>query len=172
MPETTAPDTFTQEWVEEFAGHWLDAWNSHEPDRLLALMAEDIVYDDSAWPQTMRGHGEVREFLEFTWRAFPDMTFEAAGNALLDGEESRAAFWWKGRATNSGPIEPPGMPATNKRVEFEGADFHEYEDGRVKRLRIVFDMADFARQLGLLPDRGSMSEKALVMTQRLRAKLP
>jgi steroid delta-isomerase-like uncharacterized protein len=173
MPETTtATETVTTEWADEFGERWLGAWNSHEPERLLELMTEDIVYDDSAWPQTMRGHADVREFLDFTWRAFPDMTFEAIGGALTAGDGPRAAFWWRGRATNTGPIDPPGMPATGKHVEFEGADFHEYRDGKVGRLRIVFDMADFARKLGLLPDRGSLSERAMVQLQRLRAKMP
>src|SRR3954453_22922587 len=63
-------------WVEEFAQRWLDAWNSHEQDRLLGLMTEDIVYDDSAWPTQMRGHSDVREFLDHTWRALPDLRFE------------------------------------------------------------------------------------------------
>ena len=63
--------------------------------------------------------------------------------------------WWRCEMTNSGPIDPPGIPATGKRVEYEGADFHEYRDGKVARLRIVFDMADIFRQLGLLPERDS-----------------
>ena len=61
----------------------------------------------------------------------------------------RAAFWWRGTGTNTGPIDPPGIPATGKRIEFEGADFHEYRDGKVAKLRIVFDMTDLSRQLGL-----------------------
>src|SRR4051794_28798980 len=66
----------TRKWIDEFAQQWLGAWNSHDPDRLLALMTEDIVYDDSAWPTTMRGHAQVREFLDHAWRGMPDMRFE------------------------------------------------------------------------------------------------
>ena len=169
MAETTAVETVGSEWVEEFAQRWLAAWNSHEPEGLLELMTEDIVYDDSAWPETMRGHADVRRFLDYTWTAFPDMTFESAGPAHLAA--GAAAFWWRGQATNTGPIDPPGLPPTGKHVQFQGADFHEYRDGKVARLRIVFDMADLTRQLGLLPDRGSAAEKALVAAQRLRARV-
>jgi predicted ester cyclase len=94
------------------------------------------------------------------------------GGPLIAGDGPRAAFWWRGRATNSGPIDPPGVPATGKVVEFEGADFHEYRDGKVARLRIVFDMADFARKLGLLPHRGSVTERAMVLAQRVKARIP
>jgi steroid delta-isomerase-like uncharacterized protein len=168
----TATEAVTTDWVEQFAERWLAAWNSHKPDQLLELMTEDVVYDDSAWPRTMRGHADVREFLDFTWRALPDMTFEPVGGPLIASDGPRAAFWWRGQATNTGPVDPPGFPATGKHAEFEGADFHEYRDGKVARLRIVFDMADFARQLGLLPARGSVSERGMVLAQRLRARLP
>jgi steroid delta-isomerase-like uncharacterized protein len=171
MAETTTAETVTHEWVEEFAERWTDAWASHDPDRLLKLMTEDIVYDDTAWPETMRGHADVRRFLDYTWRAFPDIVFEGVGSPLVAADGPRAAFWWRGTGTNTGPIDPPGVPPTGKRVEFEGADFHEYRDGKVARLRIVFDMADVSRQLGLLPDRDSAAEKALVAMQRLRGRV-
>ena len=62
------------EWTREFVQRWLEAWNSHEPDRLLALMTDDIEYRDDSWHKTMRGPADVREFLDATWRATPDMT--------------------------------------------------------------------------------------------------
>ena len=175
MAETSSPvstETVSAEWVEEFAERWMATWNSHQPERLLELMTEDIVYEDSAWPRPMRGHADVREFLDFSWRAFPDMTFEVVDGPMLASDGPRAAFWWRGQATNTGPIEPPGLPATGKRVVFEGADFHEYRDGKVARLRIVFDTGDLFRQLGLLPEPGSAGERAMVLMQRVRGRLP
>ena len=78
-------------WVEEFLVRWTEAWNSHEPARLLELMTEDIVYDDSSWPATMRGHGEVRAFLDHAWRAFPDLRFEvASGPYIVPARRSRS----------------------------------------------------------------------------------
>jgi steroid delta-isomerase-like uncharacterized protein len=168
---TTAAETVTSEWVEEFVERWLAAWNSRQPERVLELMTDDVVYDDSGWPQSMRGHAQVREFLEFCWRAFPDFTVEAVGGPLVASDGARAAFWWRGRMTNTGPIDPPGIPATGKLVEYEGADFHEYGDGKVVRLRIAFDMADVSRQLGLIPSRGSLGERGMVLAQQLRARV-
>jgi steroid delta-isomerase-like uncharacterized protein len=168
---TTAAETVTTEWVEEFVDQWIAAWNSHQPERVLELMTDDIVYDDSGWPQTMRGHAQVREFLDFVWRAFPAFTVERVGAPLVASDGPRDAFWWRCNMTNSGPIDPPGIPATGKRIEYEGADFHEYRDGKVARLRIVFDMADLSRQLGLLPGPGSLGERAMVLAQRITARV-
>jgi steroid delta-isomerase-like uncharacterized protein len=163
----TQAEDLDQAGVEEFAGRWEAAWNSHEPERLLELMTDDIVYDDSAWPTTMRGHDDVRKFLEFTWTAMPDLRFEMVEGPYLVPGEPKAAFYWKGSGTHTGPLDPPGFAATGKRLEFEGADFHQYRDGRVCRLRIVFDMMDVGRQIGTLPKAGSSVEKAAAAAQRL-----
>ncbi len=152
--------------LDEFMTAYLEAWNSHEPEQLLELMAPDIVYDDSAWPQTMRGHEDVRAFLKHTWTAFPDMRFE-----LLEGpyqlDDSKAAFWWRGTGTLTGPLDPPGFAPTGKRFDIDGADFHEYRDGRIRRLRIVFDLNGASQQLGLVPAAGSRAERLAVVLQRL-----
>jgi steroid delta-isomerase-like uncharacterized protein len=168
---TAARDSVNREFVEEFLERWEDAWNSHDPERLLALMTDDIVYDDSAWPTTMRGHADVRRFLDYTWRAFPDLRFERVGAPFISVDGSRAAAHWRGRATNSGPIDPPGMAPTGKAVVMEGVDFQEYREGKVARLRIVFDMADVMRQLGALPAAGSRAERLSVRLASLGAKL-
>jgi steroid delta-isomerase-like uncharacterized protein len=170
MAQATEAQTFDTAWLEEFLGRWAAAWNSHEPERVLELMTDDIVYDDSAWPETMRGKPAVREFLDYTWRAFPDLAFEPVGGSLVASDGPRAAAWWRGTAIHAGPIDPPGIPATGRRIEFEGADFHEYRDGKVARLQIVFDMADLGRQLGFLPRPGSTGEKVMAWVQRLRAR--
>jgi steroid delta-isomerase-like uncharacterized protein len=167
----TQREELDQAWVEEFVKRWEGAWNSHEPERLLELMTEDIVYDDSAWPTTMRGHGDVRTFLDYAWRALPDLRFDMADGPYIAPGRPEAAFYWTGRATHTGPLDPPGLAPTGRQIEFEGADFHEYRDGRVCRLRIVFDMMDVSRQLGMLPKPGSPVEKAGAAAQRLGMKL-
>jgi steroid delta-isomerase-like uncharacterized protein len=173
MPETQiTPTAIDPAWVEDFAQRWLAAWNSHDPDRLLALMTDDVVYDDSAWPARMHGHEDVREFLTHTWRALPDLRFELDTGPLVSRSEPQAAMYWTGTATHTGPIDPPGLAPTGKRLAFHGADFHEYRDELVSRLRIVFDMTDVMRQLGVLPAAGSRGERAMATLQRLQSRLP
>src|SRR5687767_12756954 len=161
---TTGVDT---EFLAGFVERWEAAWNSHQPDRVLELMTEDIVYDDDAWPRTMRGHGDVREFLETIWRAMPDLAFEMVEGPFVREGEPVATFYWKGSGTFSGPLDPPGFAPTGARAEFEGFDLQEYRDGRVCRLRIVTDMLGMSRQLGLMPAQGSRAEKAAAAAQRL-----
>jgi steroid delta-isomerase-like uncharacterized protein len=167
---TTTGAGIDQAFAHEFAQRWLDAWNSHQPERVLELMAEDIVYEDSAAPETMRGHAEVRPFIDSTWRAFPDMRFELLG-LYPHASEPKAALHWRSWATNSGPIDPPGLRATGKSLQLDGVDLHEYRDGKIARLTIVFDMAEAMRQLGSLPQPGSRGERVMVGLGNLQSRL-
>ena len=169
--ETTSEATPSIEWIRDFTSRWLDAWNSHEVDRLLALMSEDIEYRDDGWPKPMRGHADVREFLEAIWRATPDMTFEMLSGPYVIPGEPRAAFHWRGGGTHTGPLEPPGFAPTGRRWELDGVDFHEYRDGRVCKLRIAYDMLSASRQLGLMPAAGGRAESALAMAQRSASRV-
>jgi steroid delta-isomerase-like uncharacterized protein len=158
-------------FLDKFRERFGAAWNSHQPERLLELMTEDIVYDDSAWPRTMRGHGDVREFLEFLWRALPDLEFQDLEGPFFSKEAPTVAFYWKGTGTFTGPLDPPGFAPTGARIAFEGFDLLEFRDDRVCRLRIVFDMMDVSRQIGVVPNPGSRVEEAGAAAQRLSVRV-
>ena len=169
--QAVVKEALDREWVEVFARSWLEAWSSHDPERVLAHMTEDVVYDDSAWPTTMHGHADVRAFLEHTWRAFPDLRFEVVDGPFIHPDEPKASFYWRGHATHSGPIDPPGLAPTGRQIEFEGADVHEYRDGKLSRLRIVFDLAETMRQLGTLPEPGSAGERMAMRMANLQTRV-
>jgi hypothetical protein len=63
-------------------------------------------------------------------------------------------------------MDPPGFAPTGRRWEIDGADFHEYRDGRISKLRVVFDLMNVSRQLGVMPATGSRAELALAAAQR------
>jgi steroid delta-isomerase-like uncharacterized protein len=173
MAETVAhePAGVDAGFVAEFAERWEAAWNSHSADAVLALMTEDIVYDDSAWPRTMRGHAAVREFLDSTWRAVPDLRFRMVDGPFVLPGAPKATFYWEGTGTFTGRLDPPGFAPTGARIAFEGFDLHEYRDGRVCRLRIVFDMLDVSRQIGVAPRPGTRVERTAAAAQRLGVRV-
>ena len=98
----TATGRIDERWLADFAERYLQAWNGHEPQALLDLMTEDIVYDDAAWPRTMRSHADVREFLEHAWRAVPDLAFEPLEGPFLDRRRRRP------RSAGAAPGRSPG----------------------------------------------------------------
>lgn len=160
---TQAPSV---DWIGEFVRGWLDAWNSHEQDRVLALLTEDVDVRDDSWPRPMRGHAEVREFLQALWRAIPDMRFELLEGPYVIPGEPRASFHWRGYGTFTGPMDPPGFAPTGRRWDVDGVDFQEYRAGRIARLRVITDMMSISRQLGVMPAAGSRAERAMAAVQR------
>jgi steroid delta-isomerase-like uncharacterized protein len=172
MPETelTTAATLSIEWLHDFMQWWGDAWNSHDVDGVLALMTEDIEYCDDSWPRPMRGHTDVREFLEAVWRAMPDMTFELLSGPYLINGEPCAAFHWRGCATLTGPLEPLGFAPTGRRWELDGGDFYEFRGGRVCKVRTAYDVLSVSRQLGLLPPAGGRAERAAARAQRFASR--
>jgi hypothetical protein len=56
-----------------------------------------------------------------------------------------------------------GLPPTDRFMILHGLHYLELEGGRVRRARGFFDLYDAATQLGLLPQRGSFTETALLL---------
>jgi steroid delta-isomerase-like uncharacterized protein len=170
-PEQTAADAVSIEWVREFVPRWLDAWNSHQIERVLSFLTEDVEVRDDSWPTTMYGHADVRAFLAALWQAIPDMTFELLEGPFVDPDGPGASFRWRGGGAFTGVMDPPGFAPTGRRWDIDGADFQKYRDGRISKLRVVCDMMTVARQLGVMPAAGSRGERALAAAQRVSARL-
>jgi steroid delta-isomerase-like uncharacterized protein len=164
--QTATEEGMSIESIRDFTSRWLEAWGSHEPDRVLELLTEDVEVRDDSWPRTMHGHADVREFLDALWRAIPDMKFELVDGPYVIAGEPRAALHWRGSGTFTGPMDPPGFAPTGRQWEVDGVDFQEFRDGRICRLRVAFDMMTLARQLGLMPAPGSRGERAMTTAQR------
>ena len=61
--------------------------------------------------------------------------------------------------------ELPGMPPTRRAFSVHAVVYCELDPARERlwRVRAFFDLYDAAMQLGVLPSRGTMGEKALMM---------
>lgn len=152
--------------LRDFVLRWLEAWNSHRADNVLEFLTEDVEVRDDSWPRPMHGHQDVREFLDALWRAIPDMRFELLDGPYVTPGEPRASFHWRGSGTFTGRMDPPGFAPTGRRWEVDGADFQEYRDDRISKLRVVFDLMSVSRQLGVMPASGSRGERAMASAQR------
>jgi predicted ester cyclase len=64
-------------------------------------------------------------------------------------------------ATHRASLE--GLPATNRFIVVHCIFYCELHRGRLMRVRSFFDLYDAAMQLGVLPARGTMGEKALLV---------
>jgi steroid delta-isomerase-like uncharacterized protein len=158
--------------VDSLIQRLVAAFNAHDADGFVAVMTEDVVFEHSVAPAPMHGRAEVSAFYTNTvWKAFPDLTLELMDGPFFHPHAPRISFNWFAVGTHNGPLDPPGLAPTGKRVEFDAREIAEIRDGLVSRFRLVVDMAAVMRQLGMLPAPGTRGEQAIAMMQRLQMKL-
>ncbi len=133
--------------VHPIARQWLDAWNSHRVERVLACLTPDAVHEDVSLGVVNRSHAEVRRFVEEGWAAFPDLRFELDGVAITG---TTGTVEWTMQGTHQG--DWPGLPATGKAFAVRGVSVLELAGDRIQRVRDYWDFATVLRQLGALPE--------------------
>jgi len=116
----------------------------------------DYAVDDFVAIGEFRGRPAIRRFFDELLAAFPD--FDIAVDRIV-GDDSAAVVQWHAAGTFSGG-KFQGIEPTGKHVQIRGVDVMEFAEGRYVHNTIYYDGASFARQIGMLPRSGSVTEKA------------
>jgi steroid delta-isomerase-like uncharacterized protein len=142
---------------EDVASGYFEAVAARDPDAMAQFWAEDGI-DELVPVGIFRGPGEVRGFFAGMFAAFPDMEFSVE---RMTATADVVAVQWRARGTFSGaPFQ--GVEPTGRRVEVRGCDCLEVEEGKIVRNTAYYDGAAFARGLGMLPQRDSGGERAML----------
>ena len=115
---------------ERLARETLDAWNTHDVERVVARYTQDLVYRAPGTRGEVRGADAFRRYLTklfASWR----MHWSAREIFPLAGLDGTAVLW---RAT----LTPLGGDVT---VEVEGMDLAVLEGQLLKRNEVYFDRA-------------------------------
>ena len=67
------------------AERWIAAWNSHSPDKMLPLFADDILYEDVAFGEVSHGRAELSKFAASEFVAVPDLELKLLRSELHGG---------------------------------------------------------------------------------------
>ena len=136
--------------LERMLDEWAMAWSSidnKDPERVLALFADDCVFEDVTFGVVARGKEELRSFVNRAFAAVPDFKY---GLTSRFAASQWAAIEWVMSGTHKG--DWPGMPATGKRFSsVRGTSILELEAGKIRRESDYWDAATFMKQVGLLP---------------------
>lgn len=159
----------SERFARDLCERWVAAWGSREPDRILALCTEDVVWDDPVFPRSVRGRDEARDYLESLFGAFPDLEFALPVEPFAPFDGERLALYWDREGTMLGPLAPPGYEPTGRRVAFDGVDLLDLRGELVSHVRSRPD-ARLIQQVGGLPFAGSGAERLAVLAQRLQAR--
>ena len=153
--------------VDELGDAWLAAWSNPDPTAFAALCAPTLHYEDPLTAAPLRGADALSGHASRLRAGLADLRLEAAGPRPRD--DRFVAIPWRLLGRHGGPL---GMlPATGRRVALPGLFYFELDartagpGHRVLRARGFFDLYDAGVQLGVLPGRGSLGERALLLVR-------
>ena len=139
----------------EVARTIFEALSKRDLDTAMKFNTDDAV-DDFVAIGEFRGRPAIRRFFDELLAAFPD--FDIAVDRIV-GDDSAAVVQWHAAGTFSGG-KFQGIEPTGKHVQIRAVDVMEFAEGRYVHNTIYYDGASFARQIGMLPRSGSVTEKA------------
>ena len=126
----------------DVAQAWMDAWNSHSPDKVAALYTEDAVLEDVTLGAVSRGRTAIRGFAVSTFTALPDGHFDLVRSTVRDGH---GTIEWVLRGTDTGIFGGTGKP-----FSVRGVSVIDVHGTRLARDTVYWDLATVLREIGLL----------------------
>jgi hydroxyacylglutathione hydrolase len=134
------------------------ALRARDLDAIAACWAPDGV-DELVGQAVLHGPHDVRGFFGELFAAVPDFLF-TVDEIVAEGD--RAAVRWHATGTFAGDAAYQGIAPTGEAVALSGLDLLEVRDGQVVKNHAFADGLGFARQVGMLPPRGSRAEARLL----------
>ena len=126
------------------------AWNNHDPDAFMNLLADDFVWHDWSSERPIRDKQAARALFNAWMKAFPDLHTHLVSQVIGD---DAVAGELELDGTNTGPLEMGGQkaPATQKKVHLHGSYMAVVRNGRIVEFRTHPDVAGMMMQLGMMP---------------------
>jgi steroid delta-isomerase-like uncharacterized protein len=127
----------------EKARQYLDAWNAHKADAIVATFVPGGTYTD---PTTGEIAGEaIGANARRLWEGFPDLSFQTV--SLAAAGSGRVVAEWLMKGTNTGSFM--GLPPTGRAVSLPGIDVIEVGAEGIAAVKGYFDTRVVPEQLGL-----------------------
>ena len=125
---------------------YIDAWNTHDIESIVATVDEEFIYDERPMTMTtpVRGRQAFRRYLKGVFKIFPDLQIETV---FCDTASTVGVAESLMRGTFAGPM-PLGR---GRRISVRVACVFEVAQGSLVHERLYWDRANTMRQLDLVP---------------------
>ena len=140
----------TKDELKRIDDQGLAAWDKHDGDAFVNMLADDFVWYDWATPQPIRDKQAAKAFFDAWMTAFPDMHTRRINQVVGD---DAVASELEFIGTNTGPMNMGGqsIPPTQKKVTGRGDYFARIRDGKIVEFRTHSDVAGLMMQMGMMP---------------------
>jgi predicted ester cyclase len=164
------PQLVDAPFAREFLQRLHAAANAHDPEAVAALCSEDVIWEDPAAPHTLRGRDAVLAFhRDIMFAALPDSHIEMIDGPYLALNGTGVAARLRISGTMTGSFTPPGFAPTGGPLAFETAEFSQFENSLLARHTVIMNMLEVARQIGAVPQAGTLGDRIGVWMQHVAA---
>jgi predicted ester cyclase len=175
------PQVVDAPFASQFLHRLHAAANAHDAEAVAALCSNDVLWEDPAAPHTLHGREAVLRFhRDVMFTALPDAHMELIDGPYLALDGTGVAARLRVSGTMTGPLTPPGFAATGGHLTFEtaelfclgktiGPNFSRFENGLLAHHTVVLNMLDLARQIGAVPQVGTLGDRVGVWMQHVAA---
>lgn len=153
---------------EDLARRFGEAWSSGEPAAFEPLCTPDVHYEDPLTPDPLTGLEALGRHAQRLREGVPDVNVELTGACLGDGLYLAIPC----RITGTHSRWLADLPPSGQSFRIHAVAYCELEDARLRRVRAFFDAYDAAVQVGVLPRRGTVGERALMLVRGFGLKMP
>jgi steroid delta-isomerase-like uncharacterized protein len=130
---------------------YIDAWNSHDPGKLLGCMTDDAVVDDRVLGERWQGREAIAAMLlDMDEHMSSDFRMDT-GELVVATDDTWAAEWTMS-GTNDRADEARGFPRTGRTFAVHGLSIGRLRNGKVAEDRIYWNLAEYLTQVGLMPE--------------------
>ena len=120
---------------EAIIAKYFEDWKRGDHEAMLAVVHDDVVYQNMAYDRVMRGKGDIRKFL--TWFAKNMSDYELRLRYIVAVGDRVFHEGWECYTKNGRQVELPYL------------GIYEMKDGLIIGQRDYFDAGTLARQLGV-----------------------
>ena len=124
----------------------IETENSHDVEKVLTLLTDDIVFEDVTFGVVMKGKDGFKQIYPTFITAAPDFKLELKA-WVTDDNSFAIEMVYSG--TQKGDF--PGLPATGKHFSIRMCSFGEFENGKIKGRRDYWDLVTLRKQLLGIP---------------------
>jgi steroid delta-isomerase-like uncharacterized protein len=133
-----------------FAETWSETWNSHDPNAIVCLYADDGLHRMAAG-STYVGAAQLRQMVDRSLRGYPDLHFLIRDHQVLSIDDVSERFVIEYTMTGTQREAIGDRAGTGKSITIDGAMIGELDaNQRIHRCTDYLDHHSIRQQLGLI----------------------
>jgi steroid delta-isomerase-like uncharacterized protein len=122
-----------------------ECWNQGSLNKVSELLADQVRFHDPVFPNMSPGIQNIKNHIETTRKAFPDLRF-TINDTIAERDE--VVVHWTAHGTHKGQFL--GMQPTNRKATIDGTSIYRLEGSKITEAHANWNLATMMAQLGII----------------------